>query len=135
LLYLGRGRHFERIVKKVLIISVLLSISICFGLPIYAKEEIEIGSTVSYTEYQAEYADTNGDIVVGREKSSEASGRGYVSLSDEGDYITFTLTEPADALVLRYCIPDSHDGFGQEVTLNMYIKERKNTIALTSKYS
>jgi hypothetical protein len=109
------------------------------SIPAFAKDNQNAGANVPYTEYQAEAAETNGNIVKGgrtyRNPASEASERGYVSLSGIGKYVTFTLTKPADALVLRFGIPDSEDGSGRNATLSMYIGGKKETLSLTSKYS
>ncbi|WMT42010.1 hypothetical protein RE628_06110 [Paenibacillus sp. D2_2] len=53
-----------------------------------------------------------------------------------GDYIEFPLTEAANSLVVRYSIPDSKDGKGDEQTLSLYVNGQfKQSLRLTSKYA
>lgn len=98
------------------------------------------GATVPYTTYEAEDAATNA-TAVGPDRTyltlpSEASGRRAVTLEDTGDYVEFTLTEPANALNLRYSLPDSADGAGLDDTLSLYADgEELDDLDLTSRYS
>lgn len=104
-----------------------------------AGNKPEYGSFVTYTSYEAENGTTTGLINdedrTYRTFSSEASGRKYVELKNACDKVTITLKEPANALVLRYCIPDSEDGTGLKESLNMYIGEEKQSINITSAYA
>ncbi len=98
------------------------------------------GATVPYVAYQAEDCVTTGTILDENreyhEITSEAAGRLAVNLDGTGQNIKITLTKAANALTLRYCIPDSEDGLGLEATLNLYIDGKKSqSINLTSKYS
>ncbi|GLX66820.1 S-layer homology domain-containing protein [Paenibacillus glycanilyticus] len=98
------------------------------------------GATVGYTTYEAEHADTTGTLIgpsrAYREMASEASGRQAVSLDETGEYVEFTLTQPANSIVLRYAIPDSADGSGLQETLGLYVNgEFKQKLNLTSKYA
>jgi hypothetical protein len=98
------------------------------------------GASVTYTQYQAEDCNTNGTILeedrTYRSVTSEASGRLAVSLDGTGQYIKFTLTEPANSLVIRYCIPDNEEGAGQDQTLNLYMDGKKSqSFGLTSRYN
>ena len=86
-------------------------ISVTNAIPLAAR-----GATLPYVEYEAEKAMTNG-TVIGPARSdpqlaSEASGREAVQLHAQGQYIEFTLTQPANAVDIRYSIPDSADGTG-----------------------
>lgn len=98
------------------------------------------GASVTYTQYQAEDCANTGTLIeedrTYRTLSSEASGRLAVELSKTGQYIKFTLTKPANAMVIRYAIPDSLDGAGLDETLNLYIDGHKSeSIKLSSKHS
>ena len=98
------------------------------------------GATATYTEFEAEDCSTNGTPIeedrTYRTLSSEASGRLATTLDGTGQYVKFTLTKAANAMVIRYCIPDSQDGTGLDASLNLYVNGRKNkSIELTSKYS
>jgi hypothetical protein len=98
------------------------------------------GATVPFTEQEAENAATNGTRT-GTSRyygqlSSEASGREAVTLDATGEYVEFTLTQPANAVTFRYSIPDGNNGAGRDATLDVrngtsLIK----TVPVTSKYS
>lgn len=99
------------------------------------------GANLPYVTYEAEVADTNANILpyaVDYRDSiqSEASGRQAVQLKDTGDYVEFTLTQPANSLVLRYSMPDSADGKGADASLSLYVNgTERQDMALTSKYA
>ena len=103
------------------------------------KSRNNVGAFVTYDSYEAEHYNTNGMISnnsrIYREFASEASGRGYVSLNDQGDYVSIKLKNDTNALVIRYCIPDSDDGKGINSSLNLYIGEDLKRVELTSRYS
>jgi len=99
------------------------------------------GANLPFIKHEAEYASTNATIMqysvlYRTDIQSEASGRRAVKLDNTGQYIEFTLTEPANAMVIRYCIPDSADGQGLNATLSMYVNNvHSQDIQLTSKYA
>lgn len=97
------------------------------------------GAFVTYASYEAEECGTNGKVSDGdrtyREFASEASQRRYVALNNTGDYVSFELKEPANALVIRYSVPDSEDGKGLRDTINLYAGEDKKQVEVTSRYS
>lgn len=98
------------------------------------------GATTSYTQYQAEDCKTTGTPVEEdrnyRTLSSESSGRVAISLDRTGQYVRFDLAKPANAMVIRYCIPDSEVGKGLDSSINLYINGIKTkSIDLTSRYS
>lgn len=98
------------------------------------------GATLGTTTYEAEHGITNGQILAPsrtfRELAAEASGRQAVTLNRVNDSISWTLTEPADAAVLRASIPDTADGAGQSGTLALYAGSRKLAdITVSSDYS
>ncbi|MFL1379880.1 MULTISPECIES: glycosyl hydrolase family 28-related protein [unclassified Nocardiopsis] len=100
----------------------------------------ERGATVPYTVHQAEDGSTNGEVLgpdrAFRTVAAEASGRRAVRLSGTGDFVEFTLTEPADALVVRYSIPDAPGGGGERHPLGLYVDgEKVDDLELTSEYS
>lgn len=96
----------------------------------------EAGAFVTYTAYEAEDGETNATISEDnrtyREFGSEASGRRYVALEKPGDYVTVKLTQPADALVIRYCIPDSEDGTGLTGTVDLLVNGESQPLTLSS---
>lgn len=98
------------------------------------------GATVPYTTYEAENGSTNGSVL-GPDRTylktaSEASGRKAVVLDQTGEYVQFTLSKPANALTLRYSIPDSASGSAYETPLSLYSAgTHLRDITLTNKYS
>ena len=98
------------------------------------------GATSAYTEYEAE-AGTHTGTVLGPSREfgtipAESSGRQAVRLDSLGQEVTFTLKAPANALVIRYSIPDSADGAGTQATLGLYAgADHVTDIPLDSAYS
>src|SRR5262245_15873034 len=71
------------------------------------------GADVAFLEQEAENAHTNG-TVIGPDRAaytlpSEASGRTAVRLTP-GQYVEFTLPHKANAITVRYSIPDAPGG-------------------------
>jgi hypothetical protein len=98
------------------------------------------GATVNFVEQEAENAVTNGAIIgfdtTAYTLAAEASGRQAVKLTAPGQFVEFTLTRPANAITLRYAIPDAATGGGIEAPLTLSLKgKRLSTLTLTSKYS
>ncbi|MEV0383932.1 CBM35 domain-containing protein [Nonomuraea sp. NPDC050643] len=82
------------------------------------------GATVPYTEYEAEHGTTNA-TVIGPDRTyltqaAEASGRRAVELDATGEYVEFTLTRPADSIVVRHIVPDNAAGTGLTAPLALY---------------
>ncbi len=92
------------------------------------------GAAVPFTEYEAENAATNG-TVLGPDRAfthlaAEASGRRAVALS-AGQYVEFVLARAANAVDVRYSVPD-----GSDTTLALTADGRDaGDLTLTSKYS
>jgi hypothetical protein len=89
--------------------------------------------------YQAEAATTEGVVLRPSRAlgtlAAEASGRQAVRLQP-GQYVEFTLRAPANAVDVRYSIPDSANGTGTTATLDVVAGDRRLTgLALTSAYS
>jgi Pectate lyase superfamily protein/F5/8 type C domain len=98
------------------------------------------GASVPFTEYPAVGSATNG-TVIGPSYNlytlpAEAVGRTAVTLSGAGQYVEFTLARPADAVDLRYSIPDSADGSGLTTPLHLSVNGHPAPdLTLTSKYT
>ncbi|MFJ4923859.1 carbohydrate-binding protein [Streptomyces sp. NPDC088725] len=94
------------------------------------------GATVPYTTYEAESGTTNASTI-GPDRTylsvpSEASGRKAVVLDQTGEYVQFTLTKPANAVTLRYSLPDT----SPSATLSVYAGSTHiRDLDLTTKYS
>jgi hypothetical protein len=97
------------------------------------------GATVDFAEQEAENAATNG-TVIGPDRSAytlpaEASGRKAVKLTP-GQYVEFTLPSAANAITVRYSIPDAPGGGGITAPLNVTVNGgHRDTMTLTSQYA
>jgi alpha-1,3-glucanase-like protein len=102
------------------------------------------GAQLGIVEQEAENAATNGTILpfdtTAYTLSAEASGRQAVKLAP-GQYVAFTLTKRANAVTIRYAIPDAPTGGGIEAPLTVsagrdgHGNAHTQTVTLTSKYS
>ncbi|MGY0021515.1 glycosyl hydrolase family 28-related protein [Streptomyces sp. cg35] len=97
------------------------------------------GADVPFAEQEAESARTNG-TVIGPDRTaytlpSEASGRSAVKLKP-GEYVEFTLPRAANALTVRYSVPDAPGGGGITAPLDLTVDGRRQApMTLTSQYS
>ncbi|MBE3014563.1 right-handed parallel beta-helix repeat-containing protein [Microbispora sp. NEAU-D428] len=97
------------------------------------------GADVDFAEQEAENAATNGTVIgPGRDAytlPAEASGRKAVKLTP-GQYVEFTLPKAANAITVRYSIPDAPGGGGITAPLDVAVNGRKRaTMTLTSQYA
>jgi Alpha-1,3-glucanase catalytic domain D1 len=97
------------------------------------------GASLGMIEQEAENATTNGTTLAfdtsAYTLAAEASGRRAVKLLP-GQYVEFTLTRPANALTIRYSIPDAPTGGGIDAPLTLTTNDnRSRTLTLTSRYS
>ena len=98
------------------------------------------GATLPYDEYEAEDAETNAAILgpsrTFGDIAAESSGRRAVRLDAEGHYVRFVTLHEANAIVVRYVIPDGPQGQGTDATLGVYVDgQRRADLALTSRYA
>ncbi|GAA5008950.1 glycosyl hydrolase family 28-related protein [Kitasatospora paranensis] len=97
------------------------------------------GANVDFAEQEAENAATTG-TVVGPDRTAytlaaEASGRRAVTLKP-GQYVEFTLPAAANAITVRYSIPDAANGGGTTAPLDVTVNGRnRSTMTLTSQYA
>jgi hypothetical protein len=96
------------------------------------------GATVPFAEQEAEKAVTTGSVI-GPDRSAytlaaEASGRSAVKLSP-GQYVEFTLPRAANAITVRYSIPDAPNGGGRTAPLSVKAGRDQRTMTLTSQYA
>ena len=97
------------------------------------------GASVPFVEQEAEDAVTDGKIIGPSTQAytlaAEASGRSAVSLAP-GQYVQFTLPDAANAVNVRYSIPDSAAGGGIPAPLDVAVNgSYHRTLTLTSQYS
>jgi hypothetical protein len=98
------------------------------------------GAAVSFVEQEAENAATTGAVIgfdtTAYTLAAEASGRQAVQLTSAGEFVEFTLTRAANAVTLRYSIPDAPAGGGIDAPITLTVNGRRSqTVVLTSKYS
>jgi hypothetical protein len=96
------------------------------------------GATVDFAEQEAENAVTTG-AVIGPDRTAytlpaEASGRTAVRLTP-GQYVEFTLPAAANAITVRYSIPDAPTGGGITAPLAVTAPGVARTMTLTSQYA
>jgi hypothetical protein len=96
------------------------------------------GARVDFLEQEAENAATSG-VVIGPDRSAytlaaEASGRKAVRLLP-GQFVEFTLPSAANAVTVRYSIPDAPGGGGITAPLDLITKGHRQTVTLTSRFS
>jgi hypothetical protein len=97
------------------------------------------GAAVNFTEQEAEAAATNGTIIGPNRAAytlpAEASGRSAVTLAPT-QYVEFTLPSAANAITVRYSIPDAQSGGGITSPLTVTVNGgARKTMTLTSQYS
>ncbi|MFC8076803.1 glycosyl hydrolase family 28-related protein [Streptomyces sp. NPDC057307] len=97
------------------------------------------GARVGFAEQEAESVATNG-AVIGPDRTaytlpSEASGRTAVKLTPK-QYVEFTLPSAANAITVRYSIPDAPGGGGITAPLDVTVNGKgRQTMTLTSQYA
>ncbi|GIJ79170.1 Pectate lyase superfamily protein [Micromonospora phaseoli] len=97
------------------------------------------GAKVAFLEQEAENALTNGEVI-GPDRTaytlpSEASGRRAVKLLP-GQHVEFVLPAAANAITVRYSIPDAPTGGGITAPLDVAANgKRLRTMTLTSQYA
>ncbi|GGK95675.1 glycosyl hydrolase family 28-related protein [Mangrovihabitans endophyticus] len=97
------------------------------------------GAAVDFAEQEAENARTNGTVIgPGRDAytlPAEASGRTAVKLTP-GQFVEFTLPSAANAITVRYALPDAPGGGGITAPLTVTAGgHRSRTMTLTSQYA
>ena len=74
--------------------------------------------------YQAEDMKTTGTVLGPRydpfRVEAESSSQKCVKLASAGEYVEFTVKSPANAMVVRYSLPDALDGGGIGASLTLY---------------
>ena len=99
-----------------------------------------VGAHLPFREYQAEDARTTG-TVIGPDRAygtlaAEAIGRKAVRLDAAGRYVEFRLARAANAVDVRYSVPDSPNGAGLDGELAVQVNGvHASSLAVTSRYS
>jgi len=97
------------------------------------------GANLGVVEQEAENAATNGTVIgpstTAYTLPAEASGRSAVNLTP-GQYVEFTLPSAANAITVRYSIPDAATGGGITAPLAVTVNGHEHrTMTLTSQYA
>lgn len=101
-----------------------------------------IGATMPYTRYDSTVATVGGGASLVSSKdfskdnlASQASEQSYINLPSNGSYAEWTMSTTGDGITMRYTLPDTDDGMGQDGSLDVYVNGVKvKTVDLTSYY-
>ncbi|MDB6018253.1 MAG: parallel beta-helix repeat [Pedosphaera sp.] len=100
-------------------IAIVFALSISLG-----SVQAFSGASVPWTTYEAENMATTGTVFGpqygANVVASESSGRKCVQLNGTGQYMQFTAQAAANALVVRYSVPDTANGMGTDYTISLY---------------
>lgn len=105
-----------------------------------AGENTIVGALMPYTRYDSHEAALGGGAVLESSPTvdpskiaSQASDRSYVSLPSSGAYAEWTVSTPGDGVTMRFTMPDTSNGRGQNGSLDIYVNGSKvKTVDLTS---
>lgn len=117
------------------ILALLVSGAICS-----CKAAPSVGADTPWVTYEAEGMKTSG-VVLGPafepyRVETESSGEGCVKLEAAGEYVEFTAAAKANAVVVRYSLPDAKAGGGTRTHLDLLVNGTKvRELALTSRYT
>lgn len=98
------------------------------------------GADLPWTTREAETMKTTGTVLGPTYEpflvETESSGQQGVKLAVAGAYVEFTVGAVANALVMRYSLPDAPKGGGTSSALGLYVNGRLvRTLSLTSRYT
>jgi len=116
-----------------------LAMILSFAASLYSVQASR-GAVTPWTTYEAEDMTTTG-VRLGPNSEpnrveTESSGRKCVKLAAAGQFVEFIAKEAANAIVVRYSMPDSQDGKGIDSTLGLYQNgKRVHRLPVTSRYS
>ncbi len=99
-----------------------------------------IGAVMPYVTYDTEDATVGGGASVvtspnfdTKNIASQASGQAYVKLPKSGSYAEWTMKSTGAGVTMRFTMPDTSDGMGQDGSLDVYVNGKKvKTVDLTS---
>jgi hypothetical protein len=104
------------------------------------RAEAKVGAQTPWTTYEAEAMRTTGTVLGPKydpyEVETESSGQQCVRLDAIGQYVEFTAAAEANALVVRYSLPDAPAGGGTSGVIELSINGKPvRTLPVTSHYS
>lgn len=102
----------------------------------------KIGATMPYIRYDSDEAILGGGAILVTSPdhsheniASQASKQSYVKLPESGSYVEWTMHSVGNGVTMRFTMPDTEDGMGQNGSLDLYVNGSKvKTINLTSYY-
>jgi hypothetical protein len=104
----------------------------------YARTEV--GADMPWTTYEAESMKSTGTVLGPKYDpylvETESSGQKCVKLAVAGEFVEFIAASNANALVMRYNLPDSPAGGGTRSALDLLINGKLiKTLPLSSRYT
>jgi hypothetical protein len=116
-------------------ISIFLFLMVCS-----ASARPGVGADLPWTTYEAENMKTTGTVLGPKYApylvEMESSKQKCVKLINTGEYVEFTVQSPANAMVVRYSLPDATDGGGINSSLSLYQNGKKvKQLPVTSHFS
>ncbi|MEI9995882.1 MAG: glycosyl hydrolase family 28-related protein [Rhizomicrobium sp.] len=98
------------------------------------------GADLPWTTYLAQDMRMTGEVLgpvyAPARVEMESSRQRCVKLAKAGDYVEFTVKASANAMIVRYCLPDSPDGAGIDSTLDVYRNDALVTrLPITSRFA
>lgn len=121
--------------------SVGASVADEFFIPMPAADsDSRVGALMPYTRYDSGEASLGGSAKLVSSTNldpyniaSQASERSYIALPSAGAYAEWTVTTSGDGVTLRFTLPDTPNGMGQDGSLDIYVNNEKvKTVDLTS---
>lgn len=114
----------------------------CVTVPATNSDLNSVGATMPYIRYDSETAAIGGGATLKTAKdwaldnvASQASAQSYVELPGNGAYAEWKMYSSGNGVVVRFTLPDTADGMGQDGSLDVYVNGTKvKTIDLTSYY-
>ena len=115
------------------------SLILIIGVPLHAAQPFR-GADIPWTTYRSEEMTTTGERLGPKydpdQVETESSGQKCVKLAATGQYVEFTAKKSANAIVLRYSLPDSPDGGGIDSAISLYQNGKLvQMLPITSRYS
>lgn len=105
-----------------------------------SSTDSRVGALMPYTRYDSKEATLGGNARIVESSNldpyniaSQASERSYITLPSAGSYAEWTLSTSGDGVTMRFTLPDTPNGMGQEGSLDIYVNgEKVKTVNLTS---
>lgn len=97
------------------------------------------GAAMPWQTYESEAGSTNGEKLTSHtygEIANEATHHTCVKLAARRNYVAWKIAAPANAMVIRACVPDSPDGTGAEFSVSLAVNGVfRQKLMLSSRHS